>query len=157
LDLLYKVSNVEYIHRNCSTKQEFISRLNQFKKYKTYNILYLAFHGSTSTIHLGSETIDLDEIQEILKNSLSGKIIYFGSCKTLKIKDDKLQEFVDTTKANCLVGFTKNVDFIEGTALDLLFFDKAQKYLKPTNLMKNFANSLSSLISKHGLIIKLSQ
>jgi len=157
LDLLHKVNNVEYIQdRNCSTKQEFISRLNQFKesKYKTYNILYLAFHGSSSTIHLGSETIDLDEIQEILQDSLQGKIIYFGSCKTLKIKKEKINEFVDITKANCLVGYTKDIDFIEGTALDLLFFAKAQQYFRPKNLTKNFKNSLSSLISKQGLIIE---
>ena len=154
LDFLENVKKVEYIHRNCSTKEEFISRLNQFKKYKTYNILYLAFHGSSNELYLNEkESISIDEIEEQLEGKLLDKIIYFGSCETLKINEERLARFVKITKANCLVGFTKKVDFIEGTALDLMFFDKAQYYLKSKYLKNNYQKNLSDLIKKNGQII----
>jgi hypothetical protein len=154
LDFLENVNKVEYIHRNCNTKAEFISRLNQFKKYKSYNILYLAFHGSSNELYLNeNESISLDEIEELLKEKLTDKIIYFGSCETLRINEKRLKEFVKITNANCLVGFTKKVDFIEGTALDLLFFDKAQYYLNSKYLKNGYQKNLSELIKKNGQII----
>ena len=109
LEFLKSISKIDFIHRNCSTKIEFINRLEQFKKYSSYSILYLAFHGSSNTIHLGDETINLNEIQEILKDKLENKIIYFGSCQTLKTSNINLSKFIEVTKASCLVGFAKDV------------------------------------------------
>ncbi len=154
LEFLKSISKIDFIHRNCSTKIEFINRLEQFKKYSSYSILYLAFHGSSNTIHLGDETINLNEIQEILKDKLENKIIYFGSCQTLKTSNINLSKFIEVTKARCLVGFAKDVDFIEGTVLDLLFFDMAQKYILSNSLIAKFDKEHKALSNKYGFTIK---
>jgi hypothetical protein len=156
LDFLKNVYNVDYIHKNCATKTEFIYRLEQFKKYSSFKILYLAFHGTSKKIHFESnETIDLLEIQKILSKSLNDKIIYFGCCKTLKVKDSFLDAFILETHATCIVGFDKDADFFDGSIIDLLFFETVQFYdfENIKKLKKDFEKLHINFCKKYGFKI----
>ena len=154
LDFLKNSANIDYIHRNCSTRAELEYRLKHFNKYSSYSILYLAFHGSSETLHFGEETISIEELQEIFRDKLESKIVYFGSCQTLKTSDkDLISEFLNITKASCVVGFTKDVDFFEGTIIDILFFNLAQNYIIPKALKKRFYNDHDYFCKKYGFKI----
>lgn len=130
LELLKTTCGIRYIHIKCDTKAELLKYLRQFtfKRYKNYQILYIAFHGKTNRICTGKEYTSLTEFGEVLENSLEGRIIHFGSCSTLKTSNKHIQNFLYTTNADSISGYSKSIDFIDSTALDLLYFKLLQSY-----------------------------
>lgn len=130
LELLKTTCGIRYIHIKCDTKAELLKYLRQFtfKRYKNYKILYIAFHGKSNRIYTGKDYTSLKEFGEVLESSLDGKIIHFGSCSTLKTSNKRIQEFLETTNADSISGYSKTIDFIDSTALDLLYFKLLQNY-----------------------------
>jgi hypothetical protein len=68
--------DIEYIHRDCATKEALFHYLKEYslKKYDKFSILYLAFHGEANTIKVGKDKIQIDEIAEICAGKLKYKI-----------------------------------------------------------------------------------
>src|SRR5437016_2646850 len=68
LELLRTSSNIGFIYRTCSTQEEFAFCLRKWPQhmYDAFPILYIAAHGTPSSIHLGDYTCDLDVIAEVL-------------------------------------------------------------------------------------------
>jgi hypothetical protein len=85
LDFLYHNIDIKYIHRNCATSEQMKYYLEKFtqKKYDSYTICYLAFHGKPNTLLVGKEIISLDELAEMVGDKLKYKIVHLGSCETL--------------------------------------------------------------------------
>lgn len=134
LKFLEDSSDIKYIHRNCSTKEEFDKRMEEFiqPKYDDYTIFYLAFHGFRSGIQIGDYDISLDDIADKFENKLSNKMIHFGSCSTLDIDLRHIKRFIKKTNALCVSGFKKEVDFIPSTMFDILYFEMCQQYKRVT-------------------------
>lgn len=142
LDLLNTTYKVKYIYKKCLTKNDFLLHLEKFtyKRYKNYPILYLAFHGRRNKILIGNEYITLKEISNVLEGKLAGKFVHFGSCSTLGTSERNISSFISNTKCDFLSGYLKDVDYIESTAFELLFFELLQKY--------TFAKKVENIISK---------
>ena len=121
LDILYYSAGIRYVYRKCNTKDEFFEYLRQFtfKRYKNYRILYIAFHGRPNGIQIGRDFVTLSEIADVLEGHLSGRIVHFGSCSTMRTKRANIDDFMNRTKADILSGYRKNVDFIESTAWEM--------------------------------------
>ena len=130
LDLISKNLEVDFIYRNMGIKDNLFHYLKEFSKdtYKDYTILYLATHGLQNGLHTNDDFVELDEIAEICKGKLKNKIIYFGSCLTLKINDDIIQKFLKKTKALAVCGYKSEVDFLHSTALDILIIEALQNH-----------------------------
>lgn len=66
----------------------------------------------------------LREIADILEGFLAHRVVYFGSCSTMRTKRANIDDFLHRTKADILAGYSKDVDFIQATAWELCcFFD----------------------------------
>lgn len=86
LTLLEHLGISQSIHRDVATTDEFeyyVSKWQQ-KRYDPYKVLYLAMHGDAGSIHLGRDAVSLDDLEAMMRGACKGKVIYFGSCLTLK-------------------------------------------------------------------------
>ena len=121
--LCQTVENLKYIYRKCNTREEFFEYLRQytFVRYRNYTILYIAFHGRPNKIQIGRDLVTLREITDVLEGHLAHRIVYFGSCSTMRTKRANIDDFLHRTKADILAGYRKDVDFIQATAWEMVW------------------------------------
>lgn len=94
-------------------------------KYQGYGVAYLAFHGRRNRIVLGDgEEVTLEQIADVIDGRAAGKILYFGSCSTLAMTDQRLKAFCARTGAKAVVGYTRNVGWLEAAAFDFILLPK---------------------------------
>ncbi|HEY6162025.1 MAG TPA: DUF6642 family protein [Bacteroidia bacterium] len=123
--------DIKYIYKRCSNREnlEYYVKRWKNKKYQSYSICYLAFHGEEGKIEPGlNEFVTLDELGDILKGACADKVIHFGTCKTIDVPHEQIVKFLKKTKALCVSGFRADVDFFESTVFDLILIDLFQKY-----------------------------
>jgi hypothetical protein len=140
LQMLQRRGEIKYIYRRCGTKSEFAYYLRQRKYFRDYHIVYLSFHGARGKLKISpQEVITLAEIAELSRGAFKNKLVYFGSCKTLKAVDEQLKEFLKKTGALAVAGYTKDVGWVESSAFELLFLYWAAYYKKPAYLLRKLA------------------
>ena len=146
----------------CSTIEEFKAHLTEFNLMRNdkAGILYLAFHGSPNALHVGKriklKLLDEEGLQQlatIIDGSARGKIIHFGSCSTLNMPPAKIAEFIDRTGAAAVSGYNKDINFIETTFLDLLFFEACQIYKRPSSIDKYMRTNYGGMMKRSGFRI----
>lgn len=151
LEFLKTNCGINYIHKNCGTKDNLKYYLSLWKqqRYKDYTIAYLAFHGHPEQIMIGREYLNLDELAELLNGSCVNKIIHFGSCNTLDTDERKIRKFLESTKALCVCGFKSDIDFLESSVFDMLLMQKFQEYRDvkavDLDLKRNYKKLISNL------------
>ncbi|MDP4201112.1 MAG: hypothetical protein Q8861_00330 [Bacteroidota bacterium] len=127
LTFLEQTEKIEYVFRNVASRTDLGYYLSHLK-YKTYNdfqIVYFAFHGSSKAIDIPFEPnnpLTFDELAEISNGLLHDKIVHFGSCRTLNTSDQKIREFKESTGAKLVSGYTKTIDFVRSSILDIAYF-----------------------------------
>jgi hypothetical protein len=128
LDLLYLNDTIEFIYRDCATKEEMEFYLGKWtqEKYAYFPILFLAFHGEEGTIHIGKTNYPVANLSEILKNKCENAIIFFASCRTLKIDKRRLKKILDETGALAICGYRSDVDWMKSAAFELLVLNEMQ-------------------------------
>lgn len=128
LDILYHSCNIKYVYYKCNTREEFFEALRRYKfsRYKNYSILYIAFHGKPNGICIGREFVTLAEISEVLSRNLTDFVVHFGSCSTLRTKRLNIDDFLTKTGASMISGYRKQVDFVESTAWEMIWFQSLQ-------------------------------
>lgn len=126
LQLLRHMMNVPYLHKDVATSAEFTYFLKQYamKGFKTHPILYLGFHGFSVKGKAGislnePREMHIGEIEDCLRDKLRGRLVYFGSCDVMKAETE-LQAFRSNTKAGAILGYTKQVDWIESASFDMM-------------------------------------
>jgi len=140
LMLLQARSEIDYIHRRCGTRAEFAYYLTQGKAYRDYRIIYLSFHGAAGKLLISpQEGITIAEIAALVPGAFRRRLVYFGSCRTLKRPDAELKEFLHTTGAAAVAGYTRDVGWVEASAFELLFLYWAAYYKKPSYLLGRLA------------------
>ncbi len=144
LRLLERSDMISLVHRDVATSRELEYLLDKWLRMrsKRYNLLCLAFHGSAQTLHLGADDITLDDIAEILEGRCQNKTVYLSSCSTLAADDDVLRDFCRRTKARAIVGYTKNVDWIESVAFELILISEL---VRRTNMKPAY----DAIVKKH--------
>ena len=78
-------------------------------------------------------------------------IIYFDSCTTLKVEKGRISDFLTHTEASMLIGFERNVDWLEGAAIDLLVLDWLQHYRNMGRFWNRFKRVYKDLVGNTGL------
>jgi hypothetical protein len=122
LEMLESVERIRFIHEHVNTVGGFWERLRQWpeRQYEHYSIGYFAFHGRPGRLVLGRRSITIDQIAQALRGKCEGKMLYFGACSVLKIPKRDIQRFRRATKAECVVGFTRDVEWVASAALDVI-------------------------------------
>ena len=146
LDILRDAAGIKYIYGKCNTREEFFEYLRQytFERYRNYTILYIAFHGRPNKIQIGRDLVTLREIADVLEGFLAHRIVYFGSCSTMRTKRANIDDFLHRTKADILAGYSKDVDFIQATAWEMIWLQARQeKYLLKTKGLSQLAEYLT--------------
>lgn len=130
LDIIKVLHNSPYVHRDAATRQELFYYLQKWtqKRYASYPILYLGFHGEAETIKVGDGRgkdcqVTLDDLMENLQGLCSGRIIYIGSCSTMQIDERRLQRFLQQTSALAICGYKVQIEMLRSAAFELLLFN----------------------------------
>ena len=130
LDLLEKRNYCDYIYHDCATKEEIEFFLEKWKLKSVsdkFPILYFAFHGEEGSIFLcNKKKYTIAELGDFLEGKCFGKVIYFGSCSTLKIENKIIKGFLEKTGAIAAIGYKTDVDWIQSAACDLFVFEALQ-------------------------------
>ncbi len=79
-------------------------------------------------------------------------VIHFGSCGTLDVPKQRVDEFLGTSKAALILGYNKVIDWVDSTALDLIVLSKLQQYVRYTPMLKNLKKDYSQLIENNGFV-----
>jgi len=152
LSFLHHNFGIKYIYKQCGRKEnlEYYLSIWNHRKYRNYNICYLAFHGEPGNIEIGEESISLDELADMLAGSCKDKIIHFGTCETLKVDHHKIVKFLENTGALCVCGFKGEIDFLEGSVFDMLLIDMLQKYKDVSKLDKYMKKNYRQMVKNLG-------
>lgn len=149
-------NKLKFIYQKCATKTELEHYFKKIslKKYSEYSIIYFCLHGESNKIHLDGEEVDLIELAEIVgQKALANKIVHFGSCETIRTKKSELVEFIAKTNSLVVSGFTKEVEYVEGLAMEMLFFDWCQKFKDTISLENKINKKYNGLIKQTGFEI----
>ncbi|WP_315773557.1 DUF6642 family protein [Rhodococcoides kroppenstedtii] len=122
LRLLERNEQIKLIRRGVSTRGELEHHVDTWlsRGLKDYDFAFLGFHGSARTLYLGDVELSLDDLADIIDGRGAGKVLYLASCKVMAAEADVLQEFCARTGIKGLVGYTRNVNWIEAAAFELL-------------------------------------
>lgn len=129
LELLESTDNVQFIHHKVATEHELEFFINAWKRarYKTYPILYLAFHGEPGRLLLGKKSYTLQRLAKTVSDTNGQLILFLASCSILKIPLIDLQNFFEMTNAQMIVGYCKDVPWNEACAFELLVLSLLQE------------------------------
>lgn len=121
LDLLHRTGHARYIHRDVGTVEELDHYLRKWRQaqYADYSVLYFAFHGQPGCIEVGKQSVTLDHLGGELRGKATNRVIVFGSCATLKAKDE-VQAFRRMTGAKAVCGYTRPVGWLQSAAFELV-------------------------------------
>jgi len=122
LQILEDVAGIDFIFHHVETVDGLFDILRRWgqKQYSHYALGYFAFHGRPGSIVVGRRSVTLEQLGSAMTGSCRDKILYFGSCSVLRAPKRELDAFCSVTGSPCIVGFTRDVDWIASAALDLI-------------------------------------
>lgn len=134
LDLLEKANepSIPFIRRAIGTVSGFEHYLQKWtqKKYASFPILYLGFHGDPGVLYVGdkkTEPVSLDWLEERLAGKCRKRIIHFGACGTLAIHGNRLRRFFQRTQALAISGYRMDVDWVLSAAFEIVLLSEMQE------------------------------
>ncbi|GAA2608632.1 DUF6642 family protein [Paractinoplanes durhamensis] len=126
LELLERLRLVRYIHRDVATPEELDYYLSRWslKQYSDYHVGFFAMHGDPGKFWLTDRrSVDLAHVADQLAGKCEGKRLYFGACSAMRSSKAALQEFLTTTGAALVCGYTRAVDWVESAAFETVLLD----------------------------------
>jgi len=156
LELLERLKVAKYLHRDYATKGEleyYLSRHRQ-ARYSSYKVLFFAAHGAPGCISLDRrESVRLDELAAMIGPSCDGKVIYFGSCSILKVLDEQITEFAKQTRARAIVGYRKDVDWLDSAAFEIVLLDAMIRGTRSDGFFNGLIKEHPVVARKLGLVV----
>lgn len=117
----------EYARRDCATVEEMKFWLSEEwnKRCKEGSILYLATHGSAGEVSLSDrQSMTFDDL-ESWGLDLTNCIVHFGGCRVLNLKEGRIKQFMESTRASAVSGYgtwAGWADAAPALALELVLF-----------------------------------
>lgn len=145
--------NASYRRYDVATREEFDFYLKKWcgAPFDNFPILYLGFHGGSGKIFVGegrSSALSLDELAEQLASRCKGRVVHLGSCGTVSVHGRKLNKFLSLTGALAVCGYTKEVDWLESAAFDVLVLGGLQNTsFRQASSMRKFDEQLKKTAS----------
>lgn len=155
LQLLEHLKVAKTIHRDVATYAELEYYLHKWTQagYKDFPILYLAAHGEEGLLRLGRESVTMEQLGLLLKDRCRGRVIYFGSCLTLNRTDDELTAFVKQVGAKALVGYYREIDWLESASFELLLLDRLCRGSRSDAFFKQITREHGAFAGSLGLVV----
>ena len=155
LQLLASMSgySASYRHYDVGTREEFAFYLKKWcgASFNNFPILYLGFHGAKGEIFVGegrAKALSLEELAERLTGQCKGRVVHLGSCGTVGVHGRRLNKFLDLTGAIAVCGYTKEVDWLESAAFDVLVLGGLQNAsFRQAGSMRKFDEELKKTAS----------
>ena len=146
----------QVIHRDVATRPEFEHYLKEWlkRKYTPYPLGYLAFHGSRGALSIGGTDVTLEELTDIIGlGRARDRILYFGSCSTMAAPEADLRAFCHKTGAKAIVGYTRQVGWMESAAFDCLLVPKLLTAISVKPVFTSLEKDYPSFVRRLGLRI----
>lgn len=156
LKALESAWRAKYVRHHLNDRDDLHRQLKRWgqAQHGTYNIGYIALHGSPGTVHIGRYKVDLAAIGPPLPaKALAGKVLHFGSCSVLNLNDEERQELRQALGVRALTGFTTNVEWFESMAFELLLFDALTYYKRPSDAEKYLHRRHGQLADHLGFVM----
>ena len=147
---------IPYIRRDVGTVPEFEYYLKKWtlKRYQSYSILYLGFHGDPGMLYVGGQrnpVTNLDWIEDRLAGKCTKRIIHFGSCGTLDVHGGRLNSFLKNTNALAVCGYKAPVDWMATAAFEIILLSELQRnaLTRPgMRAVKNRVNQMATRLAR---------
>ena len=158
LEIFETITGHPFIHRRVATESELKHFVNLWcKKYSNYKILSFETHGNKAgKLFLDgddkdtSEYINLKEIIEVIQGRGKDRFLYLGGCSILNRNEKEFKKYLKETKLKALIGYTKEVGWIETCAFQLLIFQALLDY-KTAVGAKNYLEKHEQLVKELGM------
>lgn len=136
LELLRKIAGVSlrYEHRDVSTFEELRFHVDRWtnRQFDSHPILYLGFHGDTGGIWVGAprkqRLVKFSDLEEMIGERGRGRVVWFGSCGTLRAHGASLDAFMRRTGIEAVCGYEGDIDWLEGIAFEMLALAQMQRH-----------------------------
>lgn len=146
---LYNSDGIDYEVEYCVTKRQLQNRVKSSSK--KCDVVYFATHGKPGKLIIGGkDNVDLLTLSEWMDGKFAGKVIYLSACSILDLDDKTLRAIVNRTGAKYICGYSNDVDWMEGRALDTLVLQKIKQYKRPSWLWKHLKKQYGDLMKKTG-------
>lgn len=160
LEILDRLREADYYHRDVATREEFAYYLKTFLRQSAakFPVLYLACHGFNEGGEAGislstQQEFSIGELGELLSGRLADRILYFGSCLVGSADDAQLRALAKTTGARAIVGYQTEVDWLESASFDLLLLSSLVSGRRSDALFRGIVKSNRSLAEGLGLVV----
>jgi Family of unknown function (DUF6642) len=151
LELSQRVNDVKWAYLTCNTEEELKYNLGKLKHRRGYGILYLSCHGKPGQLVLDREAVEIEKLASLMSDGFVNWVVHFGSCATLNIEQARISRFIEATRVAMVIGYRKDVDWIDSAAVDLILFDRLQEYRNMHRFWEQFKRRYRDLISITGL------
>lgn len=108
-------------HRHVADRRDVQSYLEDLWPNERYDLLYVAAHGAPGAIaDEYGVLMEFDWLARRLEGSCAGRVVFLAGCNTVKVSDRRAANFLAKTSATALVGYTREVDWLESAQMDLI-------------------------------------
>jgi hypothetical protein len=152
LQLMDEQAEIKSIHRDVGTTAELAHYAQKWQqsRYKSFDLVYLAFHGDPGALWVGDEQITLERLAELLGKSCRGRVVHFGSCSTVRVTEQRLAAFKRQTGAVAVSGYRKPVDWLESCAFEMLLIGALGYYTSRGAAVRYLQKSVPELAARLG-------
>ena len=128
LQLITALQGTPCIHRRFTTAEQLqrLLKLATSPRYRAFPVIYVACHGETQRLSLrragarGRErSLRLDELAQPLAGRGAGKLMVFSACRFMRGSRHTLGRFVRDTGVEALMGYERDVGWLESAQLEL--------------------------------------
>lgn len=152
LRFLEDLDGTKHVFRDIGTPEELQHYLSRWvlSAYDGY-IGYFSFHGSPGALWLPAgrqKEITLDDLTDWLEGQCRGRIVHFCACSVMRLGDKRLQEFRQRTGAKAVMGYTKNVDWAESMAFEILLYSALANFSRFGDAM-NRLDRIAGTLREH--------
>ncbi|MGH7393059.1 MAG: DUF6642 family protein [Candidatus Rokuibacteriota bacterium] len=151
LELASRVDDVRFSYLTCNTEEELKYNLDKLKRKRGYGILYLSCHGRPGELVLDQQGIEIEKLAHYMADGFANWVVHFGSCATINIPQARISRFIASTRVSMVVGYKRDVDWIDSAAIDLVLFDRLQEYRHMHRFWETFKRRYRDLIGVTGL------
>ena len=151
LELLGKRNGTRSVLLTCNTIDELKFNLDIVQHMRGYRILHLAFHGYPGGIYMPDLAINMETLASFMGKGFRNWIIFFDSCRTMKVGKDRILDFISTTEVKMVIGYKREVNWLDSTALDLLILNWLQFYKDMRKFWKRFRKAYRDMVGISGL------
>ncbi|MGN0064827.1 MAG: DUF6642 family protein [Nocardioides sp.] len=155
LELLETRGVLTYVHRTAATQNEVAHHLHRWslELAHEYQVLYLATHGEPGILlWSGRETTSFDELAQFV-GDIRGTYVYLGSCLTL-LDTDQGQRFLRGTGAEAILGYRREVDWIEASAFEVVLLPTLAAHEgTPAELFEQLVERFAGIVAEFELVL----